>query len=194
MSDVEGAFTRVVEYLREIGSRVPDYLRPPASESDLTRAAEAVGLTFPPDVVTLYRLADGIDRDRWYAERPPEARARPVLLPGMEFPSLAGAVEVTWELRAAAEQYEEPTNLLWRPAWFPVLQMHPDENVIVDCSRDEGEVWVVRWEADEIRASAPELATFFSRAVNLMREVGIGVEHQGYRFGRLPAEKDVDFY
>ncbi len=196
MSDVEGAFTRLVDYLREIGSRVPDYLRPPASERDVARAGEDVGLVFPADVVTLYRLADGIDRDRWYASRPPgELRMRPVLLPSMEFPALARAVEATWELRSAAEEYEEPTNPLWRPAWFPVLQMHPDENVVIDCSSDqEGEMWVVRWEATEIRPSAPNMETFFDRAVNLMREVSIGVSEQGYHLVRPPAAKGIPFY
>ncbi len=193
MSDVEGAFARLMGYLREIGSRVPDYLRPP--EHDVTWASDAVGLTFPPDVVTLYRLADGIDRDRWYAERPSgERRVRPVLLPEMEFPGLAGSVKATEELRAAAAEYEEPTSELWRPAWFPVLEMHPDENVVIDCSSDQGEVWVVRWEATDIRSSAPDLATFLNRAVDVMRQVGVVSAEDGFRLLRPPAAKGVHFY
>ncbi len=34
-------------------------------------------------------------------------------------------------------------------------------------SRDQGEVWVVRWEATEIRACAPNLTIFFSCAIDL---------------------------
>jgi predicted Zn-dependent protease with MMP-like domain len=84
----------------------------------------------------------------------------------VEFP----AVEAATSFRTTAADLDE-TGDMWRESWFPVLSMWADEVIVVDCATAAGEVWLVRWEADEIRPAAPDLATFFDRAA--VREAGV---------------------
>jgi hypothetical protein len=60
------------------------------------------------------------------------------------------------------------------------------------CATAAGEVWLVRWEADEIRPAAPDLATFFDRAA--VREAGVEAGDAGYSL-EIPARgADVAYY
>jgi hypothetical protein len=72
--------------------------------------------------------------------------------------------------------------------------MWADEAIVVDCATAAGEVWLVRWEADEIRPAAPDLATFFDRAAERMREAGV-VAGDGGSSLEIPAlGADVAYY
>jgi hypothetical protein len=62
------------------------------------------------------------------------------------------------------------------------------------CATAAGEVWLVLWEADEIRPAAPDLATFFDRAADRMREAGVEAGDGGYSL-EIPARgADVAYY
>lgn len=119
----------------------------------------------PADVVALHRIADGVDLELWNEE----ALVPPRLAPGgPEFIDLARSAAVAVGMRDAAVASSrtmgtEPDSL-WPPHLGLAYPMWPDDCIAVDTQLSVGELWVVRWEAVDIRPLQHDLAWVFQRA------------------------------
>lgn len=189
MSDLAAAFRRLVELHREIGSRIPEYLRLPASDRDLDQAEERWGSTLHPDIRALYKLADGVDTERWYVE----PRVPPWLVPDAEFPSLTDALRNGLSLRRIAKSGGDGDRI-WRESWFPVLLLGGAEVLAVDSADAHGEVWIVRWEADKIAPIAPDLAALLQRATDRMRNYRVSTAEDGFTLVLPPSDPAEGWY
>jgi cell wall assembly regulator SMI1 len=165
MTDVREGWDRLVAFHHEIGSPVPAYLNPPVTAARVEEVEVGLGFALHPDVVALFGCADGIDQERW---RELDAAACEVA-PLQEFLPLTVAAERERMLRGNAER--SGVDGLWRTGWFPVLVMEADEAIVVDSA--SGQVWVVRWEAADVRPLGRDLAEHLRHNVALMRAQGV---------------------
>lgn len=63
MSRVANAWQRIMAWSREHQADALDHLRPPASDGSIAAAEAAMGVEFPDDLKSLYRLHDGSNAD-----------------------------------------------------------------------------------------------------------------------------------
>ncbi len=135
------AVAAVLDEHRRIGSPLPDRLSPPITAAELDHVQAQVGFELHPDVVDLYRIADGVDRSRY----PP--RSTPALLPTIGFPAAAEQVAVRAERAEQAAGFT-PRDLPWWGAhWWPVLGCY-EYWIAVDS--DTGVVWSTRWHTIDV--------------------------------------------
>lgn len=185
MTDVHDAWEDLLAYHREIASPIPDLLNPPVATATVQEAEARFGGPLHPDVVALFRCADGIDQDRWRALDLAACEVAPL----QEFLPLATAAERARMFRRNAE--DAGTDGLWRPEWFPVFVMEADEAIVLDSAT--GELWVVRWEATDVRSLERGLAEHLRHNVALMRAQGVGWD-QDDGVLTLPDDPDVFGY
>lgn len=139
-------------------------LRGPIDDASLARIEATVSVV-PVDVVALHRIADGVDSARWGAA----ADEPPHLVPdGPEFADLAGARAAATRMRAAAEQTarvmgEDPDEL-WPSQLGLAYPTWPDECIAVDTEVSPGTLWLVRWQAADIRQLEHGLDSLFDAA------------------------------
>lgn len=165
MTEVEEAWEQLVDLHRQIGSPVPDHLNPPVSDERVREVEAGLGFSLHPDVVDLFRCADGIDQERWRSLDTAACEVAPL----QELLPLAAAAERERMFRTNAER--SGVDGLWRPGWFPVLVMEADEAIVSDSA--SGELWVVRWEATDIRPLGRDVAEHLRHNVARMRAHGV---------------------
>ncbi len=165
MTDVQEAWQQVVAFHREIASPIPESLNPPATAAQVREAEASLHLTLHPDVVALFACADGIDQDRWASLDAAACEIAPL----QEFLPLSVAARRAQMFRELAER--SGVDGLWRAEWFPVFVMEADEAIVLDSST--GELWVVRWEATDVRSLERGLAEHLRHNVALMRAQGV---------------------
>ncbi len=123
----QGDPARVVELVETYAGYRQLALRPPATEDEIAAAERAMGVTFPPDLRALYRLADGEDSDFG-------------LFGGPTFLPLDAVVE-RWREREPAPSdlvtiESDPPGAIrrvtWHPRWVPFADHHDGNLFAVD--------------------------------------------------------------
>lgn len=189
MSAVAAAFTNLLRLHQDIGSRVPHFLRAPVIERELQQAERQLGFTLHPDLVALYRIADGIDERLWYAHQ----SQPPGLLPHARFPSLGDALEETLRFRQVAQELGDQ-EALWRSSWFSLFPLYSAEVLALDCREPDYKIWFVYWESDDIRPVANTLPHLLGRTTERMREAGVSTTNDGYTLMLPETTYEGDWY
>jgi cell wall assembly regulator SMI1 len=167
MSEVAEAWAELVAFHVEIGSPIAEHLNPPATTGQVREAESALGFPLHPDAVALFGCADGIDQERWRRLGAAACEVAPL----QEFLPLGTTVERARMFRRNAARSE--LDGLWQAEWFPLFVMEADEAIVIDCSAPGGDLWVVRWEATDVRELGRDLASHLRHNVALMREQGV---------------------
>lgn len=172
MQHVEEAFERWVAVHDAAGSPMSRCLRPPVDGAMVEQIASRLP-AIPDDVLALHRLADGVDLRQWTAN----SRYPPRLVPGgPEFVDLAAAATTVEEMRSAARAASRasgmPADELWPPELGLAYPILPDECIGVDTSGGDGSLWIVRWEATDIRPLHVGVARLLDLAAERFQRLG----------------------
>ena len=150
MSDSAGALDALLAAHDRIGSPMRQYLRAGLASAEVASQLRAVGVYPVDSLVDLYGWANGIDYRSWALDYPGAPDL--AVLPFGTFVSLERAVDryrsVMATAKTLAERLATQRDAYWRGSWFPIIGLG-DEEVAIDCVRDEGRgrVWTVRFDA-----------------------------------------------
>lgn len=174
MTAVSEAFARLMDLHRGMGSPVPDFLNPPADEEALARVSRVFGYPLPPELVELYSITSGVDYERWHAEH---GGVPAYLIPGWDFPSLPMAWERTaylGQVVADLRKSDEFPSDYWRDDWLLVLTKMTtgDEHIVTAADEDPGTLWLLYWEATDVRPLPFGLAGLLDAGVERFEALG----------------------
>lgn len=167
---MEEAFNRWLQAHDDAGTPLSRCLRPPVDNGTIDRVRIAVG-SMPDDVAELHRLADGVDMPLWNSL----SRYAPRLAPGApEFVDLETAWQTAERMRTAARQAPRqlPADDLWPSALGLAYPILADECVAVDTRESPGQLWMIRWQATEVRGLEGGLEWILDAATERMQRLG----------------------
>jgi hypothetical protein len=137
----------------QVGSPLPQHLRPGLPPDEVAARLEAIGLRPAPEAVDLFGWHDGIDQQSWRAAAP-GARGLE-LFPYAFFSDLAYAIDSFQRLRALTQETlaagaAVAGDELWRASWLPIFEADPSWYGL-DCSAaaSASPVWVMYWDATD---------------------------------------------
>lgn len=161
---------------RAVGSPLPECLRPPIEPEQLAQVEQRLGVG-PADVVEWYQLADGFDKRRW--DEVPRSSPRLAGITGPSFVSLEEACSTAERFHGTVEKLRrkghfEHAEYLWKDEWRLAWPIWPvgDECVALDCVKSPGTLWLVKWEADDIRPLEYDIAGFLHAAAQHLEQSG----------------------
>jgi cell wall assembly regulator SMI1 len=155
---VEDSWHRMTNWFGQHATAVPSILRGPASETDLARASDAVGVALPADLLAWWRLVDGVTE---------ESRMDDPILPSLYHPwSVDGALysrdqwlQVATDGADTARQDGRPapaeqpagtpTGYGWAPQWLPIANDCFGSDLFVDLRPGPLHGCLMEWDHDE---------------------------------------------
>lgn len=174
VSDLTMALDALIAAHRRLGSPAGDFLRAGLPADAVVARLAELGLPAPPDVVELYRWADGSDEAAWQAD----ASQAPFLrfAGDTSFPPLDDAARWCRTVREMAQTsaYDSMEGLtpdaFWHPTWFPVLRRDRGEVAVACLEGEPATVHEVSWDRPDEQGTFTSLTQFILAATIELRD------------------------
>lgn len=213
--DVAESWNRIRQWLALNAPTVHATIRPPADEADLDRAAEAVGVPLPDDLLAWWRLADGVAdayphpgnllppwfapypvaralnaRETWisvWQETPEHDHARMI----REIRAWQGAPEPTVEEQVAefmAQPAGTPCDGMYLPVWLPIAGSYGGLDLFVDPRDGPLRGCVMQFDKVGTAQAEPD----WPSVAAMLADVADGLEHGRTTRARIPVTRTLD--